>query len=233
MSAVAEPLARLLLKNYLGEPAEGVAGGLLDVAKKRLGSYTEQREAARQFERLGEQVVLRLVPLFEREERNARVNVPTVADELRWTLEGNVSAEFFLSRELDPAKLAASLREARPIRKELLSAAEVALYNVALDEAVRYVVQVASQLPRFQQSLAAQSLARLGRMADQLDAVLDATHDLERSVAVLVTKAAEEDERAWRFEADYRLAIMRNLDELELFGVDVAEESRRHALSVA
>ena len=57
-----------------------------------------------------------------------------------------------------------------------------------------------------------------------------------RSIAALVFKdiqAANKNLSAARFEEDYRRAVIRKLDELELFGVDAPATSRRHRLSIA
>jgi hypothetical protein len=233
MKALAAPLAKLLLKRYLADPGEAVGEGLLDVVQRRIEDYSEQREAQRQFERLGERIVARLVPLFEQETGGADIGIPAVGTELAETLGGRISAEFFLTRDLDPARLAAELRGARPVHKGPFSAAEIALYNRALDEAVRYVVQVASHLPKFEEAYASVSLQRLGRMTDDLEEVLDTTRRIERTVGELVTASTSATERSTRYEADYRQAVMRNLDYLELFGADISPESRRHTLSVA
>ena len=233
MTALGGPLAKFLLKKYLSDPAEGVAGGLLDIAKARIGAYGDQRQAQREFERLGERIAARLVPLFEREAASADMNIAAVANELAVTLEGRVSADFFVARDLDPARLTAALREARPVEKGPFSAAEVALYDRALVEVVRYVVQIASRLPKFELAFAAASLQRLGRMSDDLEEALDTVRRIERAVMPLAARSNAADERSARYEADYRQAVARNLDYLELFGADISPESRRHALSVA
>ena len=233
MKALAAPLAKFLVKNYLSEPAEGVGLSLVDLAQKRITDYADQREAQRQFERLGERIVTRLVPMFEQETRNAEVSVEAVAAELAMTLGGRISAEFFLTRDLDPVRLTAELRNTRPVHQGPFSSAEIALYDRALDESVRYVVQVASRLPKFEEAYAALSLQRLGRMSEDLEKVLESTQRIETKVSVLAHRAAAEDERFTRYEADYRQAVMRNLDFLELFGADISPEARRHGLSVA
>lgn len=233
MKALAGPLAKLLFKRYLSDPAEAVGEGLLDVVQKRIEDYSDQREAQRQFERLGERIVARLVPLVEHESRSTDISIPAVGAELAQTLGGRISAEFFLTRDLDPARLTTELRNARPVHRGPFSAAEIALYDRALDEAVRYVVQVASHLPKFEEAYASVSLQRLGRMSDDLEEVLDTTRRIEQTVAQLAAHRTDAGEHFARYEADYRQAVMRNLDYLELVGANISPESKRHALSVA
>lgn len=253
MTTLGVPLGKFLLKNFLGDPADAVGGSLLDLAKGKIKSYEDQREAHRQFERIGERIVARLVPLFEQAEGNPSLNPEAVAHELAETLESRVSAEFFLTQDLDPARLSAAFRTIRPLESSRepdrevvingrkirvlpatkLSTDEIALYNRALDETVRYLVEVAAQLPKFEEKLAAVSLQRLGLIGSDIDEVLDRTQRIEWGVAELVRKELTGDEKAQRYEADYRQAVVRNLDYMELFGADIRPESRRHALSVA
>ena len=193
----------------------------------------EQKEAERLFERIGERIVDRLYPLFEREVRKEHVNVEAVAHQLALTLKGHVSAAFFLSRDLDPVRLSVALREARPLPDAMFSADEEALYHRALDEAVRYVVEIAARLPKFEEGFAAASLTRLGNLSRDLDEVLASTQRIEKGVVLLLEKEGAEDQKALRYEADYRQAVVRNLDYVELFGADIQPESQRQALSVA
>lgn len=233
MKALGGPLAKFLIKNYLSEPAEGVGEALLELAQTRIADYGDQRKAQRQFEDLGERIAIRLVPLFEQEVKNNDLSVEAVSAELAQTLNGRISADFFLARDLDPARLTAALRHARPLPESQFSAAEVALYDRALDEVVRYVVQVTAQLPRFDSAYAAVSLQRLTRISADLEEVLDTTRRIEQTVTRLAARSNNSNEQFGRYEADYRQAVMRNLDYLELFGADITPESRRHALSVA
>jgi hypothetical protein len=233
LKSLGVPLGKFLLKRYLSDPAEGVGEALLDLAQTRISEYSDQRKAQRQFEDLGERIAARLVPLFEEEGRYEEFSIPAVAWELAHTLNGHISADFFIAEALDPAQLAAALRQARPMNEVQFSASEVALYNRALDEAVRYLVQVASRLPQFEEAYAAASLQHLGRLGDDLEEVLNTTRRIEQTVTRLAAQNKDADEQFARFEADYRQAVMRNLDYLELFGADILPESRRHALSVA
>ncbi len=228
MKCLAEPLGKFLLKKFFGEAVEGVGGGLLGIAAGKLNEYEEQREAERQFARIGERIVKHLLPLFDAASRGKDINIEAVAGELRTALDGRISAEFFLERDLDPVKLTEAFRAVRSLPGGQYSAAEEALYDRALSEAVRYLVGVAARLPRFQASLAAQSLQRLRHMGSELDEVLHTVRRIEERVA-----ASDASDEHQRYEADYRQAVIRNLDYVELFGADISPEARRHSLSVA
>lgn len=124
----------------------------------------------------------------------------------------------YLRNDLDPARITAELKRARPLPAGHFNQSEIALYDRALDEAVRYVVEVAAKLPAFDAAAVAESLQRLRHMQDSIDKVLDTVQRIERAVV----KATDPFSR---FEADYRQAVIRNLDYVELFGVDLSEEA--------
>ncbi len=210
-----------------GDLAGELAGGLVDCFKDRIKDVRAQRKAARLFEEIGDKIADCLRPTFEQAIKSGQISVQDVTGELVKTLEARVSAEFLVQVNLDPARLTTALRDARPVEQGTFNAAELVFYYHALEEAVRYLVSTASTLPRFQEAFVAESLSRLSHIDEDLDKVLEATERIERRVV------GTTDDAAARFEADYRHAVTRNLDYLELFGVDLPPEARRHALSVA
>jgi hypothetical protein len=96
------PIGKFLLKSCLGEAAAAVGGGIIDVAAQGITDEEQRRLAARQFEDIGDKIVRRLIPLFHDVEDNA---AEAIAHEVGLTLASNVSAEFFVERDLDPGKL--------------------------------------------------------------------------------------------------------------------------------
>jgi len=221
-------LSKFLLKTYLKEPGETIGDDLVDIAKGKIEDVLDRREAKRQFERIGEKIAAQLLPFFQAETLPHEINPEAVIDQLARTLEGNISAEFFLARDLDPAKLIGELRRVRPLPTGQFSEAEVQLYERSLAEAVRYVVEVAAKLPRFEVTQVKESLQRLAHIEDVVGETAKGVKRLEAWVA-----RQESDSESRQYEVDYRLAVARNLDYLELFGADLTPESKRQALSVA
>jgi len=221
-------LSKFLLKTYLKEPGETIGDDLLDVAKGKIEDVFDRREAKHQFERIGEKIAAQLLPFFEAETLPAEVNPEAVIDQLARTLEGNVSAEFFLARDLDPTKLITELRRIRPLPMGQFAEAEVQLYERSLTEAVRYIVEVAAKLPRFEVTQVKWSLRRLALIEDVVG-------ETARDVRTIVEWVDQQKagSLSQQYEIDYRLAIGRNLNYLELFGADLTPESRRQALSEA
>jgi hypothetical protein len=151
-----------------------------------------------------------------------------VAHELGAALNGRISADLLLAHELDPGKLARAFRDARPLPAAQLSEAEAELYGRALEQTARYLVAVATQLPRFVERLATTQLQRIGRMEGEFTRALESVRRIEEQVALL-----SPDKTYAKFEADYRQIVSQNVDELELFGVDVDPQAKRYKLSVA
>jgi Leucine-rich repeat (LRR) protein len=217
------PVAKFLLKKYLGEAFSAGGGGLFEMAAQKIADEESQRAATRIFEDIGDKVVRWLLPIFHDIEDNS---AQAIAHEIGLTLEERVTAGFFISRDLDPAALTAAFQSARSL-PPMFTEAEAALYSRGLNEAVRYIVSIAQSLPEFEVTAAAAALGRLSRIGADLDRAIAKVSRIERLVEKLDTT-----EEAKRFEADYRQAVQRNLDYLELFGADISQEAQRHSLSV-
>jgi hypothetical protein len=218
------PITKFLLKHYLGEAAAGTSSGLLDIAAGKIADEESQRAAARLFEGIGDKIVTRLIPIFQEVDEGT---AESIVYEIGVTLEGRVSAEFFVERDLDPARLSAAFRRTRPLPVGVFGQAETALYDRTLDEAVRYIIGIAQSLPGFQVTAIASTLGRLSRIGNDLEKTLEKINQIERLV-----DEHNVDETVKRYEADYRQSIQRNLDYLELFGADISLEAQRHSLSV-
>lgn len=221
-------LGKILLKAYLEDPAEAIGSELLDIAKGKIEGALDRRDAARWFERIGEKIASQLESLFESEFRHDEVSAEAVIHELAQALEGRISSEFFLRKDLDPAKITAELRKGHPLPKNQFSDAEEQLYDRALAEAVRYVVDVADKLPRFEKTNIRENLRRLSEIGAVVEEMAEKIRRIEGWVDL--QKESPQDQQ---YEIDYRLAVMRNLDYVELFGADLSVEARRQSLSVA
>jgi hypothetical protein len=219
------PLAKLLLKNYLEDPAEAVGLSLIDLAKKKIEGRLEQRTVQRQFEDLGDKIAAQLASVFRETDE---VAIEAIAHELAKALDGHLSAEFFLSHDLDPSRLALELRRVHPLPKGQFSAAEEQLYDRALVEIARYVVEIVSKLPKFEVTSIKVSLRRLTHIGDIVEETAKSVRRIEEWV-----REQETDTENQGYEMEYRLAVGRTLDYVELFGADLSMESKRQSLSVA
>jgi len=241
LTVTSTSVAKFLLKKYfasagviqllgkdLSEGGQSVGEGLVDIAAAGFRDRAAQREALRLFEGIADKIILQLTPLFEEAQKHGHVNFESVARELATALEGKLSAELLLAKDLDPRKLANAFRDAHPLPTAQFSEAETALYERALYQSARYLVSVATQLPQFDVKLAAAQLQQIGRMQDDLTRALESIRKMEEHVT-----ASSPDKTHAQFEADYRQVVSQSVDELELFGVDVEPQSKRYRLSVA
>jgi Leucine-rich repeat (LRR) protein len=224
--AIGSPIAEFLLKHFLGEGAAAAGKGLIEIAGKVIEDGATQYEAKIRFEELASKVVKQIQPLFRDLPDN---DAEAIAYELGATLSQSLSVELIIEKDLDPAKITAAFRTARPLPRAVFGTDETALYNRALDETARYMVGIANKLPRFEPTAVGAVLGRLSRMGGEIDQILDSIARIEQALAGGNDEAVD---RANRFESDYRQAVINNLDFLELFGADLSEEARRHRLSV-
>ena len=232
------PLAKLLLKTYLGAPGEIVVGGLLDIAKEKIGTVSQQREAERLFESIGDKIVEELLPTIEKnmaaiddyvnitEKEKFRI-LNRVTNELSLTLNSAVSAQLLIEKDLEPTHIEAEIKELSNAFSIDLSYEEEALYNFALSDVVRYLVNIVDTLPGFDVQMATASLKRLSRIQSELESIINQVNRILTDTNKLVSKKPD-----FRYESDYRQSVIRNLDYLEILGVNVEPESRRNRLSV-
>lgn len=147
--------------------------------------------------------------------------------QLSKTLFGRVTEHFLIAKTLDSRVVAADLRQQRPLPAKRLPEVESGIYEQMLDEVVRYLVEVASVLPRSETIVEKESLTRLSHLGSDVAEVLTTVRQFEARV---VKPGAG---RAARFEFDYRTAVVRELDRVELFGADIPPENQRNLLSDA
>ncbi|HWM92506.1 MAG TPA: leucine-rich repeat domain-containing protein [Thermoanaerobaculia bacterium] len=222
-------LTKLLIESWLGKGAgTTIAGDVVDLLKGRFQSTADRKKAEREFEELGDRMARELLPLFQDAEKRGHLNPEAVVLALESNLAGLSSSAFLIQKDLEPGVILAELRKARPLPPAQFSQAETDLYERALERSARHLVEVASRLPKFEEAFAARSLQQLSRLTGNVDEILAGVRRIEATVG---EKA--QDEKAREYEIDYRLAVQRNLDYLEIFGIDLPPESRSQKLSVA
>ncbi|MEA2562662.1 MAG: hypothetical protein QOH06_4166 [Acidobacteriota bacterium] len=220
---------KLLIESWLGKGAgTTIAGDVVDLLKGRFQSTAERKKAEREFEELGDRMARELLPLFESAEKQGHVNAEAVVLALESTLSGLTRSAYLIQKDLDPGAILAEMRKTRPLPAAHFSQAETDLYERALERSVRHLVEIASRLPQFHEAFAARSLQQLSRLTGNVDGILEGVRRIEATVG-----AEARDEKAREYEIDYRLAVQRNLDYLEIFGIDLPPESRTQKLSVA
>jgi len=230
--SVGPAIAKSILKIWLKDAdlLQNVSESLIDLVGQKTKDVFTRKKAERQFQDIGDRVAQGLEPLFDSEASIPENGKAAVAIAVATTLEKTtIDARFLIDRKLDPVELARHLIVGSKSFTVGLSSSEVALFERIIGESSRYIVDMASQLPAFSET----SFAELIQKGDQL--VETAGRILEEVRRIREASIEENAElTAAAFETEYRLAVGRKLDELELFGVDIASAAnRRHRLSVA
>ena len=202
----------------MSEREQGASGkGLIDIAASRISDEESRRSAARQFEDIGDKVVRRLLPIFENIEEfccrsgGSRSGSHLSGPRLRRIFPG---AEFST-----PPNWVTHYVLSDHYQRHVLPGGSLP---------VRKVARRSNPLPRGHSGEPAQirnssgraALGRLSRIGADLDKVLNGISRIERLV-----QQKDGNETTRRYEADYREAVQRNLDYLELFGADINPKS--------
>ena len=224
---VGASIAKAIVKRWLGDsgPIPDTASSIVDVLKTRTADRLAQRRAERQFEVIGEKVGESLLPLFQVEgavlEDNERMAVArAVADTLN-----AATSEVIAQQNLEPAEVAKQLLLTHPARSYFFSEAEAHLYERIIEESCQYIVDIASQLPHFTERTLAEILQREGQLITIAEKILEEVSRMRAELDPRLESA--------RFELDYRRAVVRHLDELELFGSGMSITRRKYSLSLA
>jgi hypothetical protein len=226
MIEVGTSIAKSILKAWLKDSdiALNASSSIIDALKSWTTDRIAQRKAEQQLLAIGEKVGESLLPIFETEgahlDEGSRTAIALAVAETLNTASSSVLAQ----HDLAPSALARYLL-AHPSGTQDFSETEKFLYQRIISESCEYIVDIASQLPAFTERTFAEVLKRENQLLDITRQTLEEVHRL-REQADPLTEAAQ-------FELEYRRAVIRKLDTLQLFGVDVSAASRRHRLSVA
>lgn len=231
---VGPAVAKSILKYWFKDPglfntvATGIGTSFIDLLKLKTSDVFAQKRGQIQFDAIAQHVAEHLYRMIEKDGAHLTASErEAVAFKVAYTLEGaEIDPDLLVKRDLNPAALKEYLLQdvATATRDFSLDATE--FYKDIIDECSQSIVDIASRLPTFNERTFAEVLKR----ERQIETT--ATRILEE-----VVRLREQSERrtphAARFETEYRRAVIRQFDELELFGAEVSNASRRHRLSVA
>lgn len=228
--ALGTTMAKALFHSWLGRTtAADITTDLVDLIDLQLTGVMERRRARRLFERLAEQIAIKLEPFiaveFEGLPDNERLAAIFAVDTA--LKKADLRDEVLLAADLDPSVLEQTLRQhvGDLAKASALSSQAVALYDVLLTETCAYLVELRTALPSYTSTAITELLRRETEVSELLEEVL------RRLPAPLDIGRGGDPDAA--FELKYRRRIAQQLDRLQLFGITVGEEVRRYALSVA
>ena len=227
--SLAAACGRFLVRRYLKEVADVPSDSLLDIAKRQLSDVRQQREVARVFEDFSDRMVAQIWSSLEgRLKTHPALDLNAVAREIAETLGRSISGDFVLRKQLEAAPLTVAFKATR---SPSLAGLEQRAYEMMLDESLRYLVECSAALPRFELPQASECLKRLRTSGEDIDKALQTVRLIERQVIGSQGVKAATQEQRW--EADYRQAVIRELDRVDLFGADLPAEAKRNLLTDA
>jgi hypothetical protein len=209
---------------WLGDrqPATDLTSELVDLLAGRVSSRFELRKLGRLFDDCTDIVARRLASLLDAEfgavpDNEREAAVLAVADTFA---TARLTDEALFHADLDARLVERQLRPAAAVilPKALLSGGGEQIYWLVLRESCSYLVEVVTTLPKFSSGALTELLRRETAVLDMLSRVLNR----------LPERRGVDD-----FAADYRRAVVNQLDRMELFGVTLADENRRYPLSIA
>jgi AAA+ ATPase superfamily predicted ATPase len=221
-SAIAKSILKAWLKDSSLE--DDISSSLIDLLKKRTSDVLAQRSGRRQFELIGEKVGKDLLPIFEQDgaqlDEGSRTAIALSAANAINLLSSKLLAE----SSLGPAQLEKHILDTYPLVNQHFNSTESELYKRIIQISCPYIIDIASQLPSFNDRTFAEVLKRETLLIEQAELILQEVRHIRESLG---------STKAGRFEEEYCKSVARKLDELQLFGTDVSSANRRHRLSVA
>jgi hypothetical protein len=207
------------------------SGDIASVIPRAVTETRQRRVAARQFDRLAEEVADRISPYLSAEISGVDEGELRAAAEGAQRALGSIALNntAILDSDIDSAVLAQLIiRDDREnMLKQHLSEAGSAAYELILTEAVGYAVAVASRLPDFQTAALSELLSRETTLIDLASKVLSEQPES------MVPETWGRGSAHQRFEARYRRSIYEHADRLQLFGVTSPTAKSTYSLSVA
>jgi hypothetical protein len=213
-------LVKHMLSKWLGDSAQTQAGqDLLDLCRDQLLQWAGGKEERTHVERLAQQVVADMTPLWRHESRSLDDGAKTaVVLALGHTIaRSRIDAPALIGNRLDAERLATSLAQRQAQQTQGFGDDEGAAYRRLLLETSRRIIYLAGHLAGYAALIDRHTLLTL---EDVLDNLLQ-----------LRTGPAE---AAREFEAAYRRALPIALDRFDAIGIPYAEDVlRRQSLNMA
>lgn len=200
--------------------------GFSKLLSKAVKDAFARRRAETQFEQIAVEIAERIAPFVEKEAGSITENeqasaTAAVAESIK---NSAISRRFFLDQDLDPLAIEHHFAELGREKLVGLSDKGKDLYRKVLRETCNYIVEIVMTLPSFRDSATIELLGRTSEIQNIVRQILD---EMPKTTASDGARSLDEE-----FEDQYRREVARQLNSLELFGVDVSRRSKRYALSV-
>jgi hypothetical protein len=223
--AVATQIFKFWMKD--SQLGQNISSNLLDLVGSKTSDTLAQRKGNRQFEAIGDKISENILPLIKSEnihldEGERRAVAIAIAETLK---KSKLSTELLLKHNLQPRQLEQYMDSVNSSATRDFSEPGTFLYKRILQECCTYIIDISSQLPSFTEHTFAEILKRESLITTIVDQVLKELREIRKQLDLT--------DEIDRFEIEYRDAVARNLNILQLIGTDLSLQNRRYKLSVA
>ncbi|WBW98838.1 NACHT N-terminal Helical domain 1-containing protein [Oceanirhabdus sp. W0125-5] len=224
------PISKALLNIWLKDNPilNSTSNNIMDILKTKTDDFISARKVSREFENIADKVGASLIPVFE-VYRLEQISMEAVAIAVSNTIfDAHISAKLLAELSYNHKRLNDYILSVKKKRDRDFSEPERELYKRSIDLSAQYIIDLAPQLPDYTANNFNEILKRFDNLMELVRQVAD---DLES----ITTKTYSENNNSKfaDFERDYRTAIIRKFDRLNLFGVDLSKIHKRYQLSVA
>jgi Leucine-rich repeat (LRR) protein len=231
-SALTLPIATLLLKSWLGDGvAADIGDNLLKLGFSRFQDWTKAQAAEQRAKHIADAVVKDLEDFFTKE-RVKEAEIFPAAVELGETVRTHVNAAFLVNQHLNVEAIEQALLDARPLDQLYPSADPVRGLYVRLVKALAPRLRViATAMQGYELERDAVLLQKLDDVAGQAPKLLVELREFRQQFEELRKRPAH---LARGFERSYLDAIVKELDYVEILGIEELDsKSRKADLTVA
>lgn len=224
-------IAKSIFRLWIQDPAwaESTTSGLIDIINSKTQDITARQRGRRQLEEIGEKVALSLKPVLEAEQGLAETTLEAIVFAVAQVLDkSRLDVALLLKTNLEPTLLANFMLSNTGNSTIGFSLSEKVLFERIVRQTCQYIVDIAASLPTFNERSISEVLKREDAIKQKADQILE-------EIKLIRERASQSNDavESASFEADYRLSVVRSLDEIYLFGVDLPSIRRGYHLSVA
>ena len=221
-------IAKALAKVVFQVPV--ISDSLIDFLTERFKSNDEAKQAEQQIDRLVEQCLAPLMPMFG----SAKGFEPeAVAALLGKTVQQQADLSALIKGDLNRVSLHQKVLEAEPLdklRDQAYGDANIAAYQQALPLLLNQMIDLAPKLDGFEEASTAETLGRLTKLAQDAEAIRMGIETLQMRFDDIVRFRNEEEQT---YAIDYCTHIDEHLNAVQLFGITSETVASQQKLSTA
>lgn len=221
-------IAKILIKVWLGKKEdvpEIAYNDIFDLIKTNSLDLLEKRKLARDFETIGDKISENLNEILinsnlQQNQINAITN-----EVLSVVRKINITHQMLLKFSNDPKKLYEKLISASVELDKGFDFEESELFKKCIKSISQYIIDIAPLFPNYTRENFHDIIDRFNIVIEKIDKLLIDTRLIENSIS--------HNQKTQVFENEYRRALIRKYNKVDLFDANVNREIRRYDLELA